>query len=745
MQSPPSATPQPDQLPATDPVSLDNCDREPIHVPGHIQPHGTLLAFDAARRLVSQSDNAQQMLGFALPPLGAGLDAPEFAAHPDVARAIGDFARRSHGASGLAERSELQVGERTFDLILHANGRLVVAEFEQRQPADREIRPFTTLANGALGRLRLQRTIDDLLNVAVAEVRALTGFDRVMAYRFRHDASGDIVAEDRRADLEPFLHRRYPAGDIPVQARRLYVINTLRLIADVGAVPVPVRNLGDEPLDMSWATLRSVSPIHIEYLTNMGVAASMSVSIVIGGDLWGMIACHHLTPLVVPYGKRMACDVLAQLLASNVQTLLAADRAERIDAASTVRVKLLEAFVAADGLLEAVRPSVPALCAIFGAQALVASEGTGTIVHGGVSASAGAELLRWLRANGPPEGVLALSARARLPAPLSASLGAWCGILALQMDDSRHEWLVLLRQEQVETVAWGGKPEKNYQPGPLGMRLTPRGSFDVWREIVRGVAVPWSATELEIARGLQAGLHRAGGARRAQVTRARDQMLAVLGHDLRNPLQTITMASQLLARGADGATMGPRISRSSTHMARLIGDLLDLSRLQGGMGLAVNPQPADLAGLVREVAQDLMLGHPGVEVAVEAPLALQVPVDVARVRQLLDNLLGNARQHGEAGRPIHLTLEAGDAQVTLAVANHAPPIPAASRERMFDPFKPESLDNSRNPGGLGLGLYIAREIARGHGGTLVYEYRAPCVVFVFTLPQLQTTAAAASA
>ncbi|HEY1227307.1 MAG TPA: histidine kinase, partial [Ramlibacter sp.] len=232
-------------------VSLDNCDREPIHVPGHVQSHGALLAFDAQLRLQACSGNAERMLGFALPALGAGLDAPEFAAKPDVVQAIHDFAGRSHGASGLVERSELRAGERVFDLILHFNGRLVVAEFEERQAADREIRPFTTLANGALGRLRLQRTIDDLLNVAVTEIRALTGFDRVMAYRFRHDASGDIVAEDRRADLEPFLHRRYPAGDIPAQARRLYVINTLRLIADVGSAPVPVRTLGPEPLDMS--------------------------------------------------------------------------------------------------------------------------------------------------------------------------------------------------------------------------------------------------------------------------------------------------------------------------------------------------------------------------------------------------------------------------------------------------------------------------------------------------------------
>ena len=171
--------------------------------------------------------------------------------------------------------------------------------------------------------------------MVVQQVRQLTGFDRVMAYRFRHDDSGDVVAEACNDAIEPYLGRRYPASDIPAQARRLYLINTLRLIADVGYTPVPVLGReGDAPLDMSHGVLRSVSPIHIEYLQNMGVHASMSVSIVVNGRLWGMLACHHMAPRQVPYSIRMAADVLAQVLASSVQTLearghAAAHRARR--------------------------------------------------------------------------------------------------------------------------------------------------------------------------------------------------------------------------------------------------------------------------------------------------------------------------------------------------------------------------------------------------------------------------------
>ncbi|HRL30860.1 MAG TPA: GAF domain-containing protein, partial [Ottowia sp.] len=149
-----------------------------------------------------------------------------------------------------------------------------------------------------------------LLQDAVHMVRELTGFDRVMAYRFRADDSGDIVAEERDAALDPYLGWRFPASDIPAQARRLYIENTMRLIADVGSTPVAVRAAPgvDQPLDMSHGVLRSVSPIHIEYLQNIGVGASMSLSIVLEGRLWGMLACHHRTPRQVPYVTRAACD-----------------------------------------------------------------------------------------------------------------------------------------------------------------------------------------------------------------------------------------------------------------------------------------------------------------------------------------------------------------------------------------------------------------------------------------------------
>jgi light-regulated signal transduction histidine kinase (bacteriophytochrome) len=593
------------------------------------------------------------------------------------------------------------------------------------------------MAHRSLGLLRQQRGLQGLLEVAVQELRALTGFDRVMAYRFRHDGSGEVVAESRRDELEPFLHRRYPAGDIPAQARRLYVVNTLRLIADVGSQPVPLAGLaGQAPLDMSYCALRSVSPIHIEYLTNMGVAASMSVSIVVGGQLWGMLACHHMQPRHVPYAVRMACDVLAQLLANNVQSLLASEHAQHMAVSTSLRARVIEQTLHAENALQALAPFAGELASTFGAHGVVIAEGGHTVAEGATAAQAQA-LVRWLDAlepHGMRDGLWSASSLNGLPADLAACLSPWCGVLALRIDDLGGGWLVLLRREQIETIAWGGRPEKNYVNGPLGPRLTPRGSFAVWRETVRGTAVPWNRGELETAVALRDELARAANVRHAEMGRARNQMLAVLGHDLRNPLQTIAMAAHVLERGEDSAKLGQRITRSSTRMERLISQVLDMSRLQSGMGLGVKRQPVDLVHLVEEVVQEASLAHPGTRFELALPPALLTPGDRDRLMLWLHNRGANARQHGAPDAPLVIRLRRDGSRAILQVANTSASIPADVAATLFTPYKRSSLGNERNRGGLGLGLHIAREIALAHGGTLAYGYEEPLVVFTLELP-----------
>ncbi|GGY15417.1 GAF domain-containing protein [Massilia dura] len=708
------------------PVGLDNCADEQIHIPGLIQPHGALLAFAADGTLRAWSANVPDLLGF-VPALGMPYGQLPLAA--DVAQQLRECLEEgADSPTGI----EAVIAGRTFDCVVHGNGTHAIAEFELRHVAADALAAFALKAHAAIERLRRQRSIDALLRHAAEQVRAITGFDRVMAYRFRHDDSGDVVAEARREDLPPFLGTRYPAGDIPAQARRLYTINTLRLIADIAYVPVPVLGApGDAPLDMSHSVLRSVSPIHVEYLQNMGVSASMSVSIVVNGRLWGLIACHHMAPLRIPYSVRMACDVTAQVLAAAVQSIDSRERMTLAEQAAGVRTRLIETLLHEEDVLSALEQHAGDLAANLGADALVFAQQGKLAAHG-----VDEELAAAIIASLPPDGdeMLHRCDRDEWPEALRPRIGPWVGLLALHYDPATAGWLLALRKEQVETVRWAGKPEKLEKTGPLGHRLTPRGSFDEWVESVHDKAVPWESARLMVADQLLGEMHRASMARHAETERARMQLLAMLGHDLRDPLQSISMAATVLQHGAQPQQLGQRIERSSGRMQRLISQVLDMSRLDSGLGLAMRKIDVDLSKLVEDLLDEIRMAHPGTVYRADIVPAIHGCADPDRMAQVVSNLLSNARHHGSSGQPILVSLRAEGNRAALEVRNDGAPIAPELEAQLFNPFKRMALQNRANRTGMGLGLYIAENVVKGHGGTVAYRYEAPHVVFRVTFP-----------
>lgn len=707
-------------------IGLHNCASEPIHVPGSIQPHGALLAFDGSGALIAWSDNAGALLG--LQP-AEGLTLQQCGLPAGMTAALALDAMRD---DGIAQSVEATIAGRLFDVVAHRHHGATLIEFERRAAPSDEVAAFALHAHRAIDRLRHQRSIDELLQMAVEHLRTITGFDRVMAYRFRHDDSGDVVAEARVPELEPYLGLRYPASDIPAQARRLYLINTLRLIADVGYQPVPlVGSPRARELDMSHCVLRSVSPIHVEYLQNIGVGASMSVSIVVGGRLWGLIACHHRRPHQVPYSIRMACDVLAQVLAAKLQGLAERARASLIERATGLRTALIEALLNDDEPLRVFAEHETGLRDVLQAEAIVIGE-YGRVVPGGLLEPAIAEAMM----QSLPEGGDDLVHRHRRdmwPAGLRERIGRWVGLLALRVDPPANGWLLLLRPEQMQTVRWGGRPDKEVRIGPLGPRLTPRGSFAEWREEVRDSAEPWDDALLELARQLLAEVHRASDRRRSELERARMQMLAMLGHDLRDPLHSIAMAAKVLEFGHHTPTIG-RIQASSSRMSRLISQVLDMTRLESGSGLQLVRRPTDLGALLRDLIDEAQTAFPASRYQLDAPAALSLDIDADRFAQVIANLLSNARHHGDPQTPIRVIVADQPGRVTIDVINAAEPIPDALAAQLFTPFK-RRAENQRHRSGLGLGLYISRRIALEHGGDLRYDYRAPEVVFTVELPR----------
>lgn len=716
----------------TQPPTLDNCDREPIHVPGTIQPHGALLAFDRLGRLTHMSANVPALLGIR-PAFGTRLEQDPLGALGRAVPALREALQQAVRSEQPVQSVQADVEGRQFDVVIHSHQGRVLCEFEHRVPGE-DVSAFALIAFRALETVKRQTSAERLLQTAVEAIRTITGFDRVMGYRFAHDDSGEVLAEARADTLDAYLGRRYPASDIPAQARRLYTVNTLRLIPDVGYAPVPVlsESAGMAALDMSHSILRSVSPVHVEYLGNMGVRASMSVSIVVGGRLWGLIACHHMAPRRVPYPLRMAIDVIAQVIASSLQSIAAATREAAVARAATVRTAIAQSIASGDEVVDAIHRERLALCADPGCDDLFFTlEGTPRLLET-VDARWAAAVAQWLAHQ--RGDLVHVTAEADLP-PWPDDVPAtqrYSGLLGLRFDLARQGWLVLLRREQVFTIRWGGKPDKVIAHGPLGARLTPRGSFDEWRETVRGQAAPWTEDQREIASQLLDTVARAHGERLRQADAMRTQLWAILGHDLRNPLQSLHMASTALDRGASSERLNTIIRNSANRMNRLLSDVLDLARLQRGFDLNVEREALDLVPLLRQLIDEFVSAQPSTGVSFQAPPSLHIAGDAGRIAQLVANLLSNARHHGTGDVSVALLAHGDTAQLT--VENPAEPIPDDRLATLFDPFKAASLGNQRNRTGMGLGLYIAGQVARAHGGSIDYRYAEGRVAFVVRLP-----------
>lgn len=708
-----------------------------------------LLAFDGsldeveALRLCGWSEGAFERLRLettAAFTLDTTLTALGLA--PDVVDLAAEALRTARDGSAAALSVEGRLGGaegQACDVVVHLHDGRLIIEYEPRAMGMAELASFALQANRAVQRLRRSNDVNGLLTQAVQAVRALTGYDRVMAYRFRADDSGDVVAEDCTSDLPPYLGRRYPASDIPAQARRLYTLNTLRLIADVAYEPAALLGrAGDRPLDLSHAVLRSVSPIHLEYLANMGVRASMSVSIVVRGRLWGLIACHHRQPAPVPHGVRMACDVMAQVIATRVESLEQQIEEQRsrgcAELTAELSTQLARPLLEDDGgghplqgLLAQRLPRIAALvdadaaCVVKGAQIDATRElpaGLVAATVGQLQAQGDDLVLRERRDHWPTEA----------PDP-----GSWVGLMALCCDRTEGLWLLMWRLEQVETIRWGGEPDKQITIGPLGPRLTPRGSFEEWRETVRDRAEPWAPGMRQCAREFLHAMQRLMHGRLAELERTRSTLLAMLGHDLRDPLNNISLAARLVGRHGDPSQLGETIRRSSGRMQRLIAQVLDLSRIRGSGTLGVQPRPGDLSALLTDLIHEADLDTSALPLDARITPGLWAAFDADRFAQLLSNLIGNARHHGLQDRPVRIRLDALDDAVTgapllrLQVANASPPIPPQIATRLFAPFKASSEPGAgsgrvNRHQGLGLGLYIAHQIAREHGSTLAYRY-----------------------
>ena len=483
--------------PAFGEADLSNCEREQIHLAGSIQPHGAILVVaEPSHRIVQASDNAAAFLGIKRSLIGQSLQ--------DLPGNLSDRLR-PHLLDPLTDvprgvRCRLGDPPRAFDSLVHrpATGGLII-ELEAAGPVVDLSRDLEIGLQGIMAAANLQSLCDETAQA----FKTITGYDRVMVYRFDDQGHGQVFSEEREPEREAYLGNRYPASDIPHIARRLYERNRIRILVDVEYDPVPISPrlspISGDDLDMSLCFLRSSSPIHVQYLKNMGVRATLVVSLMVSGRLWGLISCHHYVPRFIHFEKRSVCELLAEAVATRIAALESFFQAEAELSVRRLEQRMIRAisvegdwrgalFDGSKALLEPVHASGAAL--LFENEVRTTGEVPSTVAL--------REIGRWLDRR-KPEGIYATDALADEAPDFTALIPIASGLLAVPISTTPGEYLIWLRPERVRTVTWGGNPFKpTIGDGPTS--LSPRRSFAKWHQLVEGTADSWTEADRSAAR-----------------------------------------------------------------------------------------------------------------------------------------------------------------------------------------------------------------------------------------------------
>lgn len=660
-------------------VDLSNCDREPIHILGAIQPFGFLLALSNDWHVMRASANVTEFIGRpASALLGQSLS------NVFTVDAIHNIRNRlmhlqgSDAVERLFGQSLFDDGVRLFDLVLHYVGGQLVIESEPAQP---EQRNAAGTIRGMITRLDPAESMEQFFREGARQVRTLTGFDRVMVYRFDAEGAGEVVAEAAKSGIGSFLGLRYPASDIPAQARVLYLRNLFRIIADVSAAPVPIvppRDEGGAPLDLSLAVSRAVSPIHIEYLSNMGVAASLSISIVVEGKLWGLFACHHYSPRLPSLERRSLAELFGQVFATKLESRERQVMADYLARARTVGDSLLSALASNASLLEE-----PGWLGETINRA-IESDGMGVSINGRISltglAPSEAEFVEIVRAlNGAASSrVYATSCITDFIPTATTELAA--GMLAMPISRSPRDYVVLFRQEFVRSVRWAGDPHKPVEYGVNGPRLTPRKSFESWSQLVRGRSKPFTPTELKVAEMLRSTLievvlrlSEESHVERQLASERQEVLIAELNHRVRNIL---TLIRALVQRSRGNAVSVEDYVRETDSRINALARAHDqITNDRWG--------PAALRSLIQTEAEAYFAAKSS-HIVLEGPEVLLVPLAFSTLALVIHELMTNSAKYGALSAEGHVNVQwrfGAERELLLSWHEHGgPPVKAPAHQ-----------------------------------------------------------------
>lgn len=733
-------------------LNLTACDQEPIRIPGSIQPHGFLLALPLGgeRRILQVSANLAQLTGVAAEQvLGQGLSL--VLGEQAAAQLEEELASSELGTQPTHMGTVRTANERYFDVLAHVFDQLLLLEFEAvNRATPPDFRHLYPKVGSFLLKINDMQDIVEMSLLAAEQIRDIAGFGRVMVYQFDRDGHAQVLAESRADGYDSYLGLRFPASDIPRQARELYMLNRIRLIQDANYTPAriePAMNpVTGTPNDLSYAALRSVSPIHLQYMRNMGTLASMSVSLIVKGQLWGLISCHHATPLPVAFEQRTICEQLGQILGLCIESRTDAGELQfRLEVRRTMVSMLAGLSQQNIDFVDSLGSVFPELLSFARASGAAIVVGDRVVTYGTTPGEREvSELVQWLETHAHDE-VFHTDHLASVYPPAQAYARNASGLLSMSISRIHPHYLLWFRPEVVQTVDWAGQPQ-----GKTGLgQLTPRSSFDSWRETIHGISVPWHDGEIELAVEFRGALLGVVLERAEQMAELAEELGRInkeleafsysVSHDLRAPLRHIAGFADLLMQtaGAEDLDKRRRFLKNIKDSARLAGKLVDdlLSFSQMGRA-ALHPSPVNMTELVRSCIQKLALDIRERKVEWDIASLPMVRADPTFVQLALYNLLSNAVKFTSHKEVAHIAVTAIEnaQEVVFQVSDNGAGFNMDYVHKLFGVF--QRLHRMEDFPGTGIGLANVRRIIERHGGRVWAESTPGAgATFSFSIPK----------
>lgn len=724
----------------TEHIDLNNCDIEPIHIPGQIQSHGFLIAIDSNCIIRFHSENISEYLDN-LPDnlLGRPINdiEPLIGANepPDFINQLISFGR-SNKSFDQTNPFSTDLQGKPFYLIISESGPLYLLEFE---PADSDIKTdLQRMIGRSVSEMLADKDLNNLLKNSASQVKNIIGYDRVMIYRFAEDGHGEVVAESKNPELEPWLGLQYPASDIPKQARELYKRSLTRLIANVHTTPSKIlttKQLSEEPLDLTYSQLRAVSPMHIQYLKNMGVESSFSISLLYKNELWGLIACHNYSPRFIDYKARDSAKLIGQILSSALE--FRQDEAHKhLQDKYNANVNALSKNMLKNNSIEEalILPSINIMHVTDATGAALVYENNITKVGNTPNDEQMQGLLRWIKEN-INEPLYYTNQLPYLYPEADAYKKIASGIMILTLSAELTEYIMWFKPEHLEIVTWAGNPEKAVELNADGTtNISPRASFEAWSQEVSGKSAPWNDEEIKSVTRLRAevsyaitqkaGAIRVLNERLKQAYEELDTFSFTISHDLKNPLSTIKGYAQMLAKNP---TLEPRaqellikIDSKVDRMNAMINEVLEYSRIGR---LDLQPVSIDVATIIDDHIRDLKLVYNADHLKINIKNTPTVSGDPTMVSQVFANLLSNAVKYSLPSGAPEITIDAkeDENEVVYSIKDNGVGIDIKQLPRVFELFK--RMDNVQDIEGTGVGLAIVKRIVEKHNGKIWVDSR----------------------